>query len=134
MRSRQRLQWNPGGWFGSQVGGSAWILVGGLLCLPRDGTTGLIVLALFAAANLVGLQLWSRRARLSAYAGLQLLLVVLGLAGLATVFVLDRAGLFEAIQVGGRVSAGATCGLLAALIFGLMLFFRLRYGGGEPSR
>ena len=92
---------------------------------------GLVVLALFAVANLVGLSLWRRRERLSPYAGIQLLLTVLGLFGAAAIFVLDRAGLFEEIQVGSRVSAGTTYLVLAAVIVGLMLFFHLRVA---PSR
>jgi len=134
--SQQGLQWNLGGWLGSQLGGSCWIGVAGLPTLPRDATTGLMVLALFVVANLVGLGLWRRRARLSAYAGVQLLLVFLGIAGFAAIFVLDRAELFEDIQVGSRVSAGASYAILAAVFLGLMLFFHLRFGrsGTDANR
>ena len=125
------LRWDRGGWLGSQLGGSCWIGVAALLTLPRDVGVGLLVLALFAAANLVGLSLWRRRERLSPYAGVQLLLTVLGLFGAAAIFVLDSAGLFEEIQVGGQVSAGTTYLVLAAVVGGLMLFFRLRF---SPSR
>jgi hypothetical protein len=125
------LRWDRGGWLGSQLGGSCWIGAAALLTLPRDVGVGLLVLALFAAANLVGLLLWRRRERLSPYAGIQLLLAVLGLCGFAAIFVLDRAGLFEQIQVGGQVSAGTTCLVLAGVIGLLMLFFHLRFA---PSR
>jgi hypothetical protein len=125
------LRWDRGGWLGSQLGGSCWIGAAALLTLPRDVGVGLVVLVLFAAANLVGLLLWRRREQLSPYAGIQLLLTVLGLFGASAIYVLDRAGLFEQIQVGGQVSAGTTYLVLAGVIGLLMLFFRLRFA---PSR
>jgi hypothetical protein len=125
------LRWDRGGWLGSQLGGSCWIGAAALLTLPHDVGVGLLVLVLFAAANLVGLLLWRRRERLSAYAGVQLLLAVIGLCGFAAIFVLDRAGLFEEIQVGSQVSAGTTYLVLAAVVLGVMLFFRLRFASSR---
>jgi len=121
------LQWNAGGWFGGQVGATLWMLIAAVLTAIRDLPAGLVVLALFAVPNLVGLALWSTR-RLSCYASTQLLIGVAGLCGLAAVYVLVNAGAWSEIQVGGQVSAGSTYRTIALVFGGLMLLFYLRFG------
>jgi hypothetical protein len=86
------------------------------------------VIVLFALGNLVGIILWRRRDGLSPYAGVQILVPVLGALGLATVFVLDRAGIYETIQVGGTVSAKATYAIIAVVVAALMLMFYFQFG------
>ena len=123
-----RMQWNLGGWLGTQFGGSLWMLIAGLLALPKEAVSGSIVLVLFAAVNLLGALLWKRRAKRAPHAALQILLVGLGASGAAAIFTLDRAGVWESIQIGGRVSAVASYFVLAAVILGLLLAFHLRFG------
>ncbi len=67
--------WNAGGWFGATIGSTLWLLALGVGVLSEDRTAAVVVVATFIAANLWGILLWRRRARLSAYAGLQWLLV-----------------------------------------------------------
>ena len=86
------------------------------------------MLVLFAAVNLLGALLWKRRGKRPPHAALQILLVGLGASGAAAIFTLDRAGVWESIQIGGRVSAVASYFVLAAMILGLMLAFHLRFG------
>ncbi len=117
------IQWNLGGWLGGQVGGSCWMLVAGLLAIPADLTAAIIVLGLFALANLAGCMIWRRRDSLSPYKGLQILLPILGITGIAAVYVLDRAGIYEAIQSGGSVTAWQTYGILIAVVAVLMIMF-----------
>ena len=128
MPDREQMSWNLGGWLGGQLGGSAWILVAGLLTIPKDAIAAVLVLGLFAITNIAGFLLWSRRDSLSAYAATQILLPILGAAGLLAVYALDRAGVYEAIQSGSRVSATATYGILVLVVAALMLMFRLRFG------
>ena len=123
MNQARGIRWNPGGWFGSQLGGSCWMLVAGLLAIPADLTAAIVVLGLFAAANLAGLMIWRRRDSLSPYKGLQLLVPLLGGAGIAAVYVLDRAGIFEAIQVGASVTAVETYAILIIVVAALMILF-----------
>lgn len=130
MPGRERMTWNLGGWLGGQLGGSAWILVAGLLTLPKDMLSAVIVLGLFAIVNVVGFILWSRRESLSPYVAIQILLPVLGAAGLLTVFVLDRADVYESIQHGSSVSANGTYFILVGVVAALMLMFWLRFGRG----
>jgi hypothetical protein len=132
-----RMQWNRGGWMGGQIGGTLWMLVAGLLALPKDAASASIVLVLFAAVNLLGILLWRRRAELPVLAAFLILLGALGAAGCAAIFTLDHAGIWESIQIGRRVSAGASYIVLAAVVLGLALLFTLRSrrsGEGEqPS-
>lgn len=67
--------WNAVGWFGSLFGSTIWLLVLGVCALTEDAIAAGFVFASFVAASLWGILLWRRRARLTAYAGLQWLLV-----------------------------------------------------------
>ena len=58
---RNSFVWNAGGWFGSQVGGSVWMLFCALTVLPADAISGLVCLGSFAVINAVGCYLWQRR-------------------------------------------------------------------------
>ena len=125
--------WNRSGWLGCQLGGSLWMLIAGLLALPRAALAGSIVLALFAAVNLLATLLWSKRAVLSEHAALQLLLAALGVLGAAAIYTLDRAGVWESIQLGGPIAAGPSYLVLAAVILALMLVFYLRFGRSDRA-
>jgi hypothetical protein len=60
--------WNAGAWFGAMIGSTIWLLALGVGALSEDRTTAVVVSATFVAANLWGILLWRRRARLSAAA------------------------------------------------------------------
>ncbi len=89
--------------------------------MPANPTAASIVLGLFALANLVGWLIWRRRASMSPYTGLQLLVPVLGVTGLAAVYVLDNAGIYESIQVGASVSAWETYAIFVTVVVFLMI-------------
>lgn len=121
------MRWNLGGWLGAQLGGTCWILVAGLLALQHDRGVAMTTLVLFALPNLIGLKLWTSRDRLSPVNAIRTLIIAVGLFGLAAVYVLDSGGVWEAIQVGGRASAGMTYATILVLVAGLLvLFSRLR--------
>lgn len=69
------LAWNRGGWFGSQIGSTLWLLPCGFSLLSEDGRAACLAFAAFVACNLWGLALWRRRARLSAHRGIQAFLL-----------------------------------------------------------
>ena len=123
MNESGQMRWNLGGWLGGQVGGSCWMLVAGLLAISADLTAAIEVVGLFAFANLAGWLIWRRRESLSPYKGLQILIPVLGATGIAAVYVLDRAGIFESIQAGSSVSAWETYAILGGVVAVLMLMF-----------
>ncbi len=128
MTESNQMQWNIGGWLGAQLGGTIWILVAGILSLWVDVTTAIIIIALFVLANVIGMAIWRRRDKLSAYTGVQILLPIVGAVGLATVYVLESSNIFESIQVGGTVSARSTYGLIVLVIAVLMLVFYFQFG------
>ena len=128
MTESNQMQWNIGGWLGAQVGGTVWILVAGILSLWVDVNTAMIVIALFVLANVIGMAIWRRRDKLSAYAGIQILLPIVGAVGLATVYMLDRSNIYESMQVGGTVSARSTYGLIILVVAALMLTFYFQFG------
>ena len=128
MTVSNQMQWNIGGWLGAQVGGTIWILVAGILSLWVNVDTAMIVIALFVLANVIGMAIWRRRDKLSAYAGIQILLPIVGAVGLATVYMLDRSNIYESMQVGGTVSARSTYGLIILVVAALMLMFYFQFG------
>ena len=69
--------WNVGGWFGSQVGGTVWMLFGGLSLLFSDVVSGLVCLGGFSVTNAIGFHLWQRRKKLDPYVGFQQLFFTL---------------------------------------------------------
>ncbi len=71
-------QWNMGGWFGGQLGGTAWMLVGAVVNVPHAPEVAGVWLVCFAVANAVGTWLWWRRDRLRPYPALQALLLACG--------------------------------------------------------
>ena len=128
MTESNQMRWNIGGWLGAQVGGTVWILVAGILSLWIDVNTAMIVIGLFVIANVVGMLIWRRRDKMSAYAGIQTLIPIVGAAGLATVYMLERSNIYEAIQVGGTVSARSTYGVIILVVAVLTLTFYFQFG------
>lgn len=128
MAESNQMQWNLGGWLGAQLGSTIWILVAGMVSLWSDVRTALVVIALFVLANLCGMVIWRRRQMLSAYAGVQILLPIVGVIGLAAVYALERSGIYESIQVGGTVSARSTYGIIILVVAALMLMFYFQFG------
>ena len=128
MSESNQMRWNLAGWLGAQVGGTAWVLVAGILSLWPDVTTGVAIIALFVLANVIGMAIWRRREKLSAYAGIQILLPIVGVVGLTAVYALERSGIYKSIQVGGAVSARSTYGIIILVVPALMLMFYLQFG------
>lgn len=121
------MNWNMGGWFGAQLGGTVWILVAGILTAVRDIPAGMFVVLLFAVPNIVGIVLWLTR-KLSCYASTQLLIGICGLCGLLTVYTLENANAWMQMQTGGQVSAQSSYWIIGLVYGGLMLLFYIRFG------
>jgi hypothetical protein len=83
------FRWNWGGWFGSQIGGTAWMLTGAAWLLLFAPWVGLIWLVGFALCNAVGIVLWRRRDRVAPYPALVILLVTIMVVGLLEISTID---------------------------------------------
>lgn len=83
--------WNSG-WFGAQIGGTLWLLVGAWqLSSPAPSVAGIWV-GCFALANVAGSLLWSRRRQIRAFTAYQLLLATLTIDFLIAASVLNHFG------------------------------------------
>lgn len=122
-----KMEWNAGGWFGSQLGGSVWILVAAGLSTFRDVSTGVVLFGIFAVPNIVGYLLW-RRKKLSCYAATQSLIGLMGICSLFAIYVLDRGDLWRAIQSGASISVQSGYFVVGAAFAMLMLMFYIRFG------
>ena len=68
---KKPVSWHAGGWFGSQLGGTLWLLVLGLVIMRRDLLAASLCIGSCAILNAWGLFLWRSRERLGPYAGIQ---------------------------------------------------------------
>lgn len=118
------FSWNLGGWLGAQLGGSLWMLILGVVLLWREPVSGAVCLAAFAALNLWGVYLWKSRGKLTAYAGIQRLLMGVCATYLLVVWVVNASGASQPPSPGEWVSTRLPYGLVA-LGPALMLFFHI---------
>jgi len=123
-----KLEWNLGGWFGGQLGGTLWILIAAALSAIRDLETGALVFVTFLIPNIIGTIMWQRRDRLSCYVAIQMVLLLVGVFSFLAVYILDRSNQWLAIQSGGQVSATSTYGLIILVVSLLLLMFYFRFG------
>jgi hypothetical protein len=83
------FHWNAGGWFGSQIGGTSWLLAGAAMLALRAPAVAVVWLVCYALANIVGIWLWRRRTRFRPHTAIQLLLLACGISGLLAWLALD---------------------------------------------
>ena len=118
------LSWNAGGWFGAQIGSTCWIAISAAILVTQDLIVAGVVFALFLAANFIGFLIWRSRDKMSAYVGIQALLILMGIVSLIAVFIIDRSGYWQVIEgVGGKVSAFQMYMLIPVMIFALLALF-----------
>ena len=122
------VTWVGGGWLGGQLGCSGWLLLAGILAgWAGSLLTASYVLGLFACLNGVGYLLWSSRRRLRLRTAWTLLVLASGVSGAAAIFVLDTAGLWEAIQLEPWIYPAKTSYVYLVAIH-LFMFLMLRFG------
>lgn len=102
------------------------------LSAVRDVSTGVVLLGIFAAPNIVGYWLW-RGKKLSCYAATQVLIGIMGICGLLAVYVLDHGEHWRAIQSGGAISVQSGYFAVGAVYAVLMLVFYIRFGRGRDD-
>ena len=103
-RGTGTFQWNAGGWFGGQIGGTAWMLLAGVLVLAQGSLLGLLILVCFLIPNVVGVVLWRLRDRLSPYPAVQALVVVMGVCSVLTLVAFDVSGRLAEYSPGSSAS------------------------------
>ncbi|OGO71935.1 MAG: hypothetical protein A2Z37_03000 [Chloroflexi bacterium RBG_19FT_COMBO_62_14] len=123
-KPRSAFTWNVGGWFGSQIGGTLWLLILGLLLLSIDSLTAWVSLGSYGVLNAWGLYLWGARRRISAYAAIQFFLSAASVFIALVVSVANSRGLSQPPAPGVLVSTSLPWGVIAVAP-GLMVWFFL---------
>jgi len=134
---REVFQWNAGGWFGSQVGCTLWMLLGAGFLFREAPLATLVWLTSFALINMLGVILWRRRERWRAYDAIQCLIVATGVLSLVCVAIVDRMGKLPELTFGHAYPQVLAYGSL--LIFPvLMVWFyvlnRMGKSNGDQSK
>lgn len=91
-----QMRW---GWFGCQLGCSAWMLIASLLAgLEGSFLTAMYVVGLFALLNTIGYLLWFSRPKLRFRTAVAVLLLTSGTLGTVAIYLLNSAGVWKVIQ------------------------------------
>ncbi len=79
--SRERFHWNVGGWFGSSIGSTLWMLLAAAV-LGFHGQVGLAIVPTlsFMVVNGLAVVMWKQRHRIRAFHGLLMLMLALAVA------------------------------------------------------
>ena len=126
------FQWNKGGWFGSQLGGTAWSLTAALMCVAAGSYLGGIgFLVAFLVPNALGTWLWRQRDRIMPYPAIMALLAVCLLCVLLGFGSLD---LYARVQGGHGSAGGSFYRSLLVLSTGLIGGFSLMEWAGRRAR
>ena len=125
--TRPAFVWNAGGWFGSQLGCTLWLLILGLVLLSKDLLAAWICIAAFMMLNTWGVSLWRRRGQLSAYAAIQRFLLAASLVVAVVVVVINGRGVSEPPAAGALISTSLPYWVIgvAPILMG-MFFLRQR--------
>ena len=117
-----RFQWNTGGWFGSLVGGTTFLVVGAVSFASSHPLLAAIWLSCFVIAASSGTYLWGRRTSLLPYPAIQLLLLLCGICSAVAIV----AALYLAPNLLPAVRLTLTKSLLLLLLFpAMMLVFHI---------
>jgi hypothetical protein len=121
-----RFQWNAGGWFGSSLGSSAWMIVTSCLLLlnsqPMLATVPAIAFAIVATASLL---LWSRRDRIYPFSAMMALLGLLAIALPLVWIVVQSYGSPSALAAMNWSESRWPTILVVAIVPALMIWFLL---------
>ena len=83
------VPWNRGAWFGSQIGGTAWMLTAFAAYVWQIPWIGLSFLMGFVSSNALGLWLWRHRSHLRFFRSIQLMTLVCGGLALLALLAFD---------------------------------------------
>src|ERR1035437_8974429 len=81
-----QFQWNTGGWFGAQMGSTAYLVCLGTAYSVRALVPGIAIVLCGLLPNVIGFRMWKQRDRLLPYPAIQrLLLVIFAFTAIAVV-------------------------------------------------
>lgn len=97
------MEWRKGPWFGTQIGSTTWIAVLSGIAFAHQPAVGFKVACLFGVINSLGVALWMQRGRWPMCRCAQVFIALATAVGLIVMRVIDSAGLWSNMQVGGQV-------------------------------
>ena len=110
------------GWFGAQLGCSSWMLIASLLAgLEGSFPTAMYVAGLFVLLNSIGCLLWFSRHKVRFRTALSMLLLSSGTLGVAAIYVLNAASVWEVIQINPWVVSADISYVLLAVVHVVVL-------------
>ena len=119
-----RFQWNTGGWFGSSLGSSAWMIVISCFLVFYDQRTLALVPAVgFAIVLFASLLLWARRDRIYPFPAMMGLLGLLAIAIPLVWITVSLSGSPEALAKMNWPSSIWPTVLVCAIAPALMIWF-----------
>jgi hypothetical protein len=127
------FSWNFGGWFGSQLGSTLWLLLLGVVLLSQDSLVAWLCIVGFVFLNVWGLYLWRSRAHLTTYAGLQRFFSAASLTTALVVVMVNSRGLSTPPPPGTVISTHLPYWVIAVFP-GVMMFFFLLERQGRRSK
>jgi len=118
------FQWNAGGWFGSSLGSSAWMIVASCFLALHDQPTLAMVPAVgFAIVLLASLLLWARRNRIYPFPAMMGLLGLLAVAISLALIVVSSNGSPAALAAMNWPASIWPTVLVCAIAPALMIWF-----------
>lgn len=121
---RSHFRWNVGGWFGSAVGGTAWMmLAAGFLVANDQWIVATAPLACFFITNTVALWLWKKRDRTPAFRAYMILMSVLAIALPVTCFSIATWGATNSLEQMNWPTSSAAMIVVFLLVPALMAWF-----------
>lgn len=127
-----KFQWNTGGWFGSQIGSTLWLLLLGAMILNTNAIIGSVLLLLFILPNMIGWLVWRERHRIEPHPAIQALLGMIGFSSLFAVIILDLSGYITKLEPGMRDSPKQAYGYLLIFPVLMIAFHFLNSKGRNP--
>lgn len=119
-----RFQWNTGGWFGTQLGSTVWLILAAAIQLPGYPEARVVALSCFLVPNIFGLMLFLNRNRVAPYPAIQWLIGVIGVVSVGFLVYLNRSGLVQ--EIDSRLGYGQWGFYLMPVLFGgLMAIFHV---------
>lgn len=111
-------------WFGAQLGCSMWMLVAAVSAgLEGSFQSTVYVLGLFVILNSIGLLLWFSRRKLRLRNAVSTLLIASATLSTTAIYVLNSAGVWEAIQLSPWVFSAETSYVILAVVHLIVLLF-----------
>ena len=89
MAGPGNFQWNTGGWFGAQLGSTAWMLLAAAWMAPLAPAVAAVGLLCFVLPNALGTWLWRRRDRMAPHPAIQVLTLLISGSGLLLLLTFD---------------------------------------------